>query len=248
MISQLIFLFILILLNAYFAATEIAFISLNDAKIEKQAKDGNKKATCTVTVVNSNNNTGTEDTKQYLSFPYVIFNGTSSITVKNYTGSYKLYYQFVEVTDKKFSELTALKEEYKNASGTCYMDPRDMGKLGVKNWDTVLVKTEWGEVVVNAAVSRDAPHEGTVFICKGPWANTVVSPDTYCCSDPTYKGIHCTVEKTDREVLLMADLMRWVYKKYVDSDDDDVVEHMESLGERPVYKGRKWEELIDHDI
>lgn len=44
MISQLIFLFILILLNAYFAATEIALISLNDAKIEKQAKDGNKKA------------------------------------------------------------------------------------------------------------------------------------------------------------------------------------------------------------
>lgn len=44
------------------------------------------------------------------------------------------------------------------------MDPRDMGKLGVKNWDTVLVKTEWGEVVVNAAVSRDAPHEGTVFL------------------------------------------------------------------------------------
>ena len=42
MISQLIFLAILILLNAYFAATEIAFISLNDTKIEKQAKEGNK--------------------------------------------------------------------------------------------------------------------------------------------------------------------------------------------------------------
>ena len=152
------------------------------------------------------------------------------------------------IKDPYIFDFITLKEEYKNASGTCYMDPRDMGKLGVKNWDTVLVKTEWGEVVVNAAVSRDAPHEGTVFICKGPWANTVVSPDTYCCSDPTYKGIHCTVEKTDREVLLMADLMRLVYKKYVDSDDDDVVEHMESLGERPVYKGRKWEELIDHDI
>ncbi len=35
---------ILILLNAFFAASEIAFISLNDAKIEKQAKQGNKKA------------------------------------------------------------------------------------------------------------------------------------------------------------------------------------------------------------
>lgn len=44
MISQLVILAILILLNAYFAATEIAYISLNDAKISKQAKEGNKKA------------------------------------------------------------------------------------------------------------------------------------------------------------------------------------------------------------
>lgn len=44
MISQLFVLVILILINAYFAASEIAFISLNDAKIERQAKEGNKKA------------------------------------------------------------------------------------------------------------------------------------------------------------------------------------------------------------
>lgn len=44
MLTQLLILVILILLNAFFAATEIAFISLNDAKIEKQAKEGNKKA------------------------------------------------------------------------------------------------------------------------------------------------------------------------------------------------------------
>ncbi len=44
MFSQLIVLLILILLNAYFAATEIAFISLNDAKIEKKAREGNKRA------------------------------------------------------------------------------------------------------------------------------------------------------------------------------------------------------------
>lgn len=42
--GQLIVLLILILLNAFFAGSEIAFISLNDAKIEKQAKEGNKKA------------------------------------------------------------------------------------------------------------------------------------------------------------------------------------------------------------
>ena len=44
MLTQIIVLVILILFNAYFAATEIAFISLNDAKIEKEAKEGNKKA------------------------------------------------------------------------------------------------------------------------------------------------------------------------------------------------------------
>lgn len=44
MLSQLVILVILIFINAFFAASEIAFISLNDAKIEKQAKEGNKKA------------------------------------------------------------------------------------------------------------------------------------------------------------------------------------------------------------
>lgn len=44
MLTQILVLIILILLNAYFAATEIAFISLNDAKIERDARDGNKKA------------------------------------------------------------------------------------------------------------------------------------------------------------------------------------------------------------
>ena len=44
MIGSIIILVILILINAFFAAAEIAFISLNDAKIELQAKEGNKKA------------------------------------------------------------------------------------------------------------------------------------------------------------------------------------------------------------
>ena len=35
---------ILIALNAYFAATEIAVISLNEAVLRRQAEDGDKKA------------------------------------------------------------------------------------------------------------------------------------------------------------------------------------------------------------
>lgn len=44
MASQILVLIILISLNAFFAATEIAFISLNDVKIELKSKEGNKKA------------------------------------------------------------------------------------------------------------------------------------------------------------------------------------------------------------
>lgn len=41
---EFVILLILILVNAFFAASEIAFISLNDTKIERLAKEGNKKA------------------------------------------------------------------------------------------------------------------------------------------------------------------------------------------------------------
>lgn len=43
-IFQLLLLLVLILLNAFFAMSEIAIISLNDNKIEKLAEEGNKKA------------------------------------------------------------------------------------------------------------------------------------------------------------------------------------------------------------
>lgn len=41
---QILVLILLITLNAFFASAEMAFVSLNDAKIEKEAKNGNKKA------------------------------------------------------------------------------------------------------------------------------------------------------------------------------------------------------------
>lgn len=44
LIGKLILLLILILINAFFAMSEIAVISLNDAKIEKMAEEGHKKA------------------------------------------------------------------------------------------------------------------------------------------------------------------------------------------------------------
>ena len=43
-IQQLLLQLILILLNAFFAATEIAVISLNEKKVKARAEDGDKKA------------------------------------------------------------------------------------------------------------------------------------------------------------------------------------------------------------
>ena len=44
LIFQLVLLFVLILINAFFAMSEIAVISLNDSKVKKMAEEGNKKA------------------------------------------------------------------------------------------------------------------------------------------------------------------------------------------------------------
>lgn len=44
MINEIIFLLLLVLINAFFAASEIALITLNDNKIKMMAEDGNKKA------------------------------------------------------------------------------------------------------------------------------------------------------------------------------------------------------------
>ena len=44
LIFKIVLLLVLILINAFFAMSEIAIISLNDAKLEKQAQEGNKKA------------------------------------------------------------------------------------------------------------------------------------------------------------------------------------------------------------
>ena len=44
MLSEILLLLVLILLNAFFAASEIALISLNDNKISLMAEEGNKKA------------------------------------------------------------------------------------------------------------------------------------------------------------------------------------------------------------
>lgn len=105
---------------------QIATVSLSGGTI-KDAYNNDAKLSCPIIAGytlkanvegTQNDQTENEDTTQYISFPFIIFNGKSSLDVKNYNGNYKLYYQFVEVNDNQFDELEKLKEKYKKAEIT----------------------------------------------------------------------------------------------------------------------------------
>ncbi|AEH06843.1 tungsten-dependent formylmethanofuran dehydrogenase subunit FwdD [Methanothermococcus okinawensis] len=105
-------------------------------------------------------------------------------------------------------------EMYRKAAGVCYFNEEDMFKLGIKEGDSVKVKSEYGDVVVKAKKTTQTMPEGMVFIPMGPWANCVVLPETKSTAMPSFKGpLEVEIEKTDEEVPIMMDLMR---KKYIE--------------------------------
>lgn len=80
--------------------------------IKATSQDGNKIATCTVTVTEE----AKVDTTSYISFPFIIFNGKSSVDLKSGVNleNYKMYYQFVEISDEVYNKLEDLKAKYNN--------------------------------------------------------------------------------------------------------------------------------------
>ncbi len=90
------------------------------------------------------------------------------------------------------------------ACAKCYIDPQDMKKLKILSGETVLVKTSYGEVVVRAEKSPDAPHEGIVYIPMGIWANQIINPYTDSTGMPSFKGVEATVEPAPGKPVLSA--------------------------------------------
>jgi len=85
------------------------------------------------------------------------------------------------------------KQEYVEAAGFVHIDPSDFKTLNVWPGSSVLVKSDFGEVVVKAIRSPYGPHPGIVFIPMGPWANQIVNPDTDTTGMPSYKGVTVTI-------------------------------------------------------
>ncbi|MGZ4916280.1 MAG: molybdopterin dinucleotide binding domain-containing protein [Halobacteriota archaeon] len=96
------------------------------------------------------------------------------------------------------------KQEYVDAAGIIHIDPSDFKTLNVWPGSNVLVKSQYGEIVVKALRSPYGPHLGLVFIPMGPWANQIVNPDTDTTGMPSYKGITVTISPAPGQKVLDA--------------------------------------------
>mgnify|MGYP000978763612 FL=1 len=96
---------------------------------------------------------------------------------------------------------------YFDACAYCELSPVDLERLGASEGDSLKVNTEFGDVVVFAKTNEGNP-KGLAFIPMGPWANTVLSPDTHGCGMPGFKGVPAEIEVTDEEPLDMKSLMK----------------------------------------
>lgn len=86
------------------------------------------------------------------------------------------------------------KDAYTKACGIIEMDPSDLKKLGAWRGTNVRVTSTYGDVVVKAVEATQGPHPGLGYIPMGPWANSVVNPNTYSTGMPTFKGTPVEVE------------------------------------------------------
>jgi len=95
------------------------------------------------------------------------------------------------------------KPYYRTACGIIEMDHEDLKKLGAWKNTNVKVTSEYGSVVVKAVEATQGPHPGVAFIPMGPWANSIVSPNTYSTGMPTFKGTPVKVEVAINEPVLL---------------------------------------------
>ena len=95
------------------------------------------------------------------------------------------------------------KPRYREACGIIELDPSDFEKLGAWRNTNVRVTSAHGSVVVKAIDATQGPHPGLGWIPMGPWANSVVNPNTYSTGMPTFKGIPVEVEPAPNEPVLL---------------------------------------------
>jgi formylmethanofuran dehydrogenase subunit D len=95
------------------------------------------------------------------------------------------------------------KANYRTAAGIIELDPTDLKRLGVWRNTNVRVTSPHGSVIVKAIETTQGPHPGVAFIPMGPWANSIVDPNTYSTGMPTFKGTPVTLEVAPSEPIML---------------------------------------------
>ena len=106
-----------------------------------------------------------------------------------------------------------ISEEARVATGVCYLDPKDMERLDVKENANVKISTSEGEIVVSARLSKDAPHEGIIFMPLGMYANWITPPGSEGIGVPQYKGVKAIIAPTKEKILEVEDLLQILEKQ-----------------------------------
>jgi formylmethanofuran dehydrogenase subunit D len=95
------------------------------------------------------------------------------------------------------------KPAYRTAAGIIELDPSDLKKLGAWKNTNVKVTSDHGSVVVKLVETTQGPHPGLAFIPMGPWANSIIDPNTYSTGMPTFKGVPVSIEVAINEPILL---------------------------------------------
>ena len=95
------------------------------------------------------------------------------------------------------------KPAYRTAAGIIELDPSDLKKLGAWKNTNVRVTSDYGNVIVKAIETTQGPHPGVGFIPMGPWANSIINPNTYSTGMPTFKGTPVKVDVAMNEPVLL---------------------------------------------
>lgn len=95
---------------------------------------------------------------------------------------------------------------YQEEASIIQMNRVDMLDLEIEDGANVRVRSDYAAVVLKA-YQADGIERGRVFVCIGPYANFLISPETHCTGMPDFKTTVVDIEPTGDPVLTVAQLM-----------------------------------------
>ncbi|WP_406670014.1 molybdopterin dinucleotide binding domain-containing protein [Methanolobus sp. ZRKC4] len=105
-----------------------------------------------------------------------------------------------DVFQDSAKESSRFGEEYERLSAIIRLDPKDISKLAIKEGETVIVKNNFGKVVVKAQRSvYEEEHPGIAYMVNSPWSNALVPDETGGTGVPKFKEFEATAQGAKSE-------------------------------------------------